>query len=226
MSLENLKIKEYASGISELPDYPSDAGYTAAELKALFDARSDNEIKEKHNALVDEVAGNAERMQTTEENISTLEEKMESAEKNISDLTEEARAFVKRSEITDSLESTDKEKPLSANMGRVLKEYADATSGVPKLAEIAYAPSVTLAVNTMSVIAELTGAISISLAPGVEGYDNEWSFTVTQGATAYDIVLPSIMWGLSIAPTFAARTTTVCRLYYVGEKLCGEWVSV
>ena len=55
MNKENLKISAYEDGVSNLPDYPSDEGYTAAQLKAVFDARSNNEIKEKHNALVDAV---------------------------------------------------------------------------------------------------------------------------------------------------------------------------
>ena len=226
MSLENLKIKEYASGISQLPDYPSDAGYTAAGLKALFDARSDNEIKEKHNALVDAVSEQEERIKNAEKDVGTLSGKAESTEKSIADIKKEAEGFVKRTEITDSLESRDSAAPLSANMGRVLKEYADATSGVPKSVQVSGGSAVVLEVNTMSVIPELTEGISISLAPGVEGYDNEWGFTLTQGATAFDIVLPGVKWGLGIAPDFAAGTTTVCRLYCVGDKLCGEWASV
>ena len=60
MELEDLKIDAYAQGVSDMPDDPSDAGYTAEQIKAIFDARSNNEIKEKHNALVDEVAGLAD----------------------------------------------------------------------------------------------------------------------------------------------------------------------
>lgn len=56
MDFTQYKIDTYASGVSDLPDYPSDEGYTAAQLKAVFDARSDNEIKNKHNALVDAVS--------------------------------------------------------------------------------------------------------------------------------------------------------------------------
>ncbi len=56
MALDSLKITSYEDGVSELPDNPSDAGITAAQLKAVFDARSNKEIKEQHNALVDEVA--------------------------------------------------------------------------------------------------------------------------------------------------------------------------
>lgn len=56
MEKENLKIKSYEEGVSGLPDYPSDEGYTAEMLKAVFDSRSDREIKEKHNALCDATA--------------------------------------------------------------------------------------------------------------------------------------------------------------------------
>lgn len=56
MEKENLKIKTYEDGVENLPDYPSDAGYTAEMLKAVFDARSNKEIKEKHNALCDAAA--------------------------------------------------------------------------------------------------------------------------------------------------------------------------
>lgn len=53
--MENLKIKTYSNGVSKLPDYPSDEGYTAEMLKAVFDSRSDKEIKEKHNGLIDKL---------------------------------------------------------------------------------------------------------------------------------------------------------------------------
>lgn len=53
MSLDNFKITGYAQNVKELPDYPSDAGYTAKMLKEFFDGRGDNEIKEKFNALID-----------------------------------------------------------------------------------------------------------------------------------------------------------------------------
>lgn len=55
MDFKNFKITDYRDSVSALPDYPSDAGYTAEELKAVFDSRTDNEIKEKFNALVDEL---------------------------------------------------------------------------------------------------------------------------------------------------------------------------
>ncbi len=86
--------------------------------------------------------------------------------------------------------------------------------------------NMTLAANVMSLIGPLTGNVTISLGPGLEGYDNEWDFTLTQSTVPHTVTLPAIRWGLGIAPTFAASTTTVCRLYYVGNALCGEWVSV
>lgn len=55
MSLENHKITTYQDNVKDLPDYPSDAGITAAELKAIFDGRTDKEIKEKFNSLIDEL---------------------------------------------------------------------------------------------------------------------------------------------------------------------------
>ncbi len=89
-----------------------------------------------------------------------------------------------------------------------------------------YSANVTIPSNTMINFDELEGAFDVSLAEGVKNYDNEWDFTITQGATAYDVVLPVIEWGLGIAPTFSANTTTLLRLYYVGQTLCGEWVCV
>ena len=55
MNLKEYKITAYADSVAALPDYPSDAGYSAAQLKAIFDGRTDNEIKQKFNALIDEL---------------------------------------------------------------------------------------------------------------------------------------------------------------------------
>ena len=71
MNTENLKIRTYATAIKNLPDYPSDAGYTAAMLKELFDARSDGEIKEKHNALVDSVNEEVSALKAADESTET-----------------------------------------------------------------------------------------------------------------------------------------------------------
>jgi len=55
MDLTKCKITGYETGVRSLPDYPSDGGYTATELKAVFDARSDGEIMKQHNKLVDDL---------------------------------------------------------------------------------------------------------------------------------------------------------------------------
>lgn len=60
MSLRDLKITSYQDSVSALPDYPSDAGITAAQLKAVFDGRTDKEIKQKFNALIDEIVAKFE----------------------------------------------------------------------------------------------------------------------------------------------------------------------
>ncbi len=68
MSLDNYKITAYEDNVADLPDYPSDEGFTAKQLKAIFDGRGDKEIKEKHNALVDAVSEIADGGKEHEEN--------------------------------------------------------------------------------------------------------------------------------------------------------------
>lgn len=55
MSLQNRKITTYEDNIKDLPDRPGDAGITAAQLKALFDGRTDEEVKDSINGLVDDL---------------------------------------------------------------------------------------------------------------------------------------------------------------------------
>ena len=87
MDKENLKILSYENGVSSLPDYPSDEGYDAEALKAVFDSRSNNEIKEKHNLLVDAVAAETESLNAKD---TELEEKTEQIEESVSKLAKEA----------------------------------------------------------------------------------------------------------------------------------------
>jgi len=54
MDLAQHRIKKYANGVSKRPDYLSDAGYAANQLRDGFGFQRDNEIEEKHNALIDE----------------------------------------------------------------------------------------------------------------------------------------------------------------------------
>ena len=94
------------------------------------------------------------------------------------------------------------------------------------LSDVDYAENVVAQANRMTNISTLTGNINISLGDAVSGYDNEWDFAVTQGDNAYDVALPTVNWGFGVAPSFSANTTTVCRLYYIGNTLCGEWVAI
>ena len=57
--LNDLKILSYEKGVSDLSDTPNTDGMTSGDLKAVFDARSNKEIKEKHNALVEYIEGGA-----------------------------------------------------------------------------------------------------------------------------------------------------------------------
>jgi hypothetical protein len=50
VSIVNNKIEQYSTGVEQLPDQPK---MTAAELKAIFDGRSNNEIKAAINGLVE-----------------------------------------------------------------------------------------------------------------------------------------------------------------------------
>lgn len=100
-------------------------------------------------------------------------------------------------------------------------------SGVTPSETVPYAVAVEVAANHMTYIAMLSGDISITLGPGMDGYDNEWNFTVTMGETVYAVTLPYVRWGAhGLAPAFPANTVTVCRLYRVSGILCGEWVTV
>ncbi len=60
MALIERKITEYSTSVKSLPDRPAEAGISAAELKAVFDARTDNEIKSSINGIVEDlVSGTA-----------------------------------------------------------------------------------------------------------------------------------------------------------------------
>lgn len=53
MSLTDKKINTYSNPVANLPDVPSAAGFTAAQLKAAFDANATGEIKSGINAIID-----------------------------------------------------------------------------------------------------------------------------------------------------------------------------
>ncbi len=100
-------------------------------------------------------------------------------------------------------------------------------SGLQPLQDIGSPESTVLILpaNTMTVITP-TMIHGFVLGSGIAGLDNEWGLTIMMGNTAHTLSLPATKWTLGIAPTFAAGTTTVCRFYYVGNTLCGEWVCI
>ncbi len=81
-----------------------------------------------------------------------------------------------------------------------------------------------LPANRMSRL-HLIGSAAFSLEAGRENYDNEWGLSISVGTVPYPLTMPATQWTTGIAPTFSVNTTTVCRLYYVGSTLCGEWVT-
>ncbi len=98
---------------------------------------------------------------------------------------------------------------------------------VSKVTEAATEGEITVNANELKEIPTLTGETTILLGEAVEGYDNEWTFNIVQGDTAQILNgLSNVHWGLGIAPTFSENTTTQCRLYYIGEALCGEWICL
>lgn len=55
MALNDKKITSYTDNVKSLSDYPSDDGITAAQLKAIFDGRTDKEVKSAINGIIDEL---------------------------------------------------------------------------------------------------------------------------------------------------------------------------
>lgn len=55
MALNNRKITVYANPVTSLSDHPSQAGMTAAQLKAAFDANATGEIKQSINGIIDDL---------------------------------------------------------------------------------------------------------------------------------------------------------------------------
>ena len=58
MTLTDKKLSTYSVSITNLSDTPNSDGITADQLKAMFDSRTDNEVKEKHNDVIDALVAN------------------------------------------------------------------------------------------------------------------------------------------------------------------------
>ena len=96
MSIKDYKITAYEDNVKSLPDYPSDAGYTAAQLKAIFDGRTDKEVKEKHNGLIDEIES---KFSEVEEEISQKVDKVPGKGLSENDFTEDYRIMVENADM-------------------------------------------------------------------------------------------------------------------------------
>lgn len=110
----------------------------------------------------------------------------------------------------------------------IIKDYIDSNRVFKKVEHDTAVESslVTLYPNHTTVIG-LVGSCTIELAEGLDNRDNEWCFEITQGDVKYEVTLPEgINWGFGAVPLFDANTTTYCMLYYIGDKLCGEWRAV
>lgn len=55
MGLPTRKIVTYDKNIKDLSDTPNKDGLTAADLKAFFDGRTDKEVKDSINGIVDDL---------------------------------------------------------------------------------------------------------------------------------------------------------------------------
>ena len=96
MSIKDYKITSYEDNVKSLPDYPSDAGYTAAQLKAIFDGRTDKEIKEKHNGLIDELES---KLSEVEAGVSQKVDKVPGKGLSENDFTEDYRIMVENADM-------------------------------------------------------------------------------------------------------------------------------
>lgn len=85
---------------------------------------------------------------------------------------------------------------------------------------VPYSAQVELPVNAEVHIGTTEGPLNLTLGERDPAYSAEWVAEITQGGTAYDIILPVVEW-VGNAPTFEADTVTQIRLFIKGETLMG-----
>ena len=78
MALSDKKITNYKDGVNveTLPDYPSAEGYSADTLKKIFYGRTNDEIKNAINGIIDELLSNTAAGQILCEDGKSIEEKL------------------------------------------------------------------------------------------------------------------------------------------------------
>lgn len=60
MAITSRKITTYADNIADLADRPNEDGVSADQLKAMFDGRGDNELKDSINGIVDDLVSSVD----------------------------------------------------------------------------------------------------------------------------------------------------------------------
>ena len=152
MSFKDLKITTYQDSVSALPDYPSDAGITAAQLKAVFDGRTDKEIKTKFNALIDEIV---EKFGLVEVDVADAVENHNQYEDAHEGLFADLREFV-ISAVSDKV--TEEEfNTMISGVEAILSGKADMTELDNKVDETAFNAHVTDIDNPHNVTADQVG---------------------------------------------------------------------
>lgn len=136
--------------------------------------------------------------------------------------TIELHSGINKISLDTTIQPSNMELEYYQNPTEVINELIK-TNLSPKEIETVTEGNILVISGTVKEIPTLTGAVTITLGEPINGYDNEWCFTITQGETAYTIGLPIIEWILGIAPTFSANTTTEVRLHYKGDTLEGVW---
>ena len=152
MSFKDLKITTYQDSVSALPDYPSDAGITAAQLKAVFDGRTDKEIKTKFNALIDEIV---EKFGLVEVDIADAVENHNQYEDAHEGLFAEIREMIVNA-VSDKVTEEELE-PIISGLDLIISGKADSTELEKKVDKTVFNAHVADVDNPHNVTADQVG---------------------------------------------------------------------
>lgn len=186
MALDSKKITSYTDNVKSLSDYPSDDGITAAQLKAIFDGRTDKEVKSAINGIIDELTATTGAAQIGTADGKTVQAALDGkvssdAGKGLSsnDFTDTEKAKLAGVEtganrtVVDSTLSAESANPVqnkavqaaldskvSAQTGKGLSTNDYTTAEKQKLSGIAEGAQV----NTVTSVAGKTGAVALTLS--------------------------------------------------------------
>jgi hypothetical protein len=131
MGIKDYIISTYKNPVSSLPDSPSQAGYTAAQLKAAFDANANDEIKTSINGIINTVDKqdniNAEEIQFLKD---TKVDKIEGKGLSTNDYSNEDKAEVakvkdKANTVDVLLKANEEEFIPTGDYNPATKKYVD-----------------------------------------------------------------------------------------------------